>query len=127
MESGSGIINDNSVEMFDPSNPSFSCQLPSMTVDRFIHAAAGRTVCGGWVDGGQNCETFDNGQWQVSHKLQKGRLNHIMWQSPSQGMIVMGGSEGGTRKTTERLEGNANGWELQHDTLYGVITEIVSI
>ena len=117
-----------SVEIFNPSNPSFSCQLPNMTVARWYHAAVGRTVCGSWRDdGGQTCETLDNGQWQVSHNLQQWRYNPVMWQSPSQGIIVMGGSYSGTETTTERLEGNGNGWRLQHKTRYGDITNIVSI
>ena len=116
-----------SVEIFNPSNPSFSCQLPNMTVTRSQHTAVGRTVCGGYRDGEQTCETLDNGQWQVSHRLQQRRDGHVMWQSPSQGIIVMGGWTSGTQNTTERLEGNGNGWDLQHDTMYGDITNIVSI
>ena len=112
------------VEMFDPSIPSFSCQLPNMTVARSSHAAVGSTVCGGG-GGEKTCETLDNGQWQVSHTLQQERWSHVMWQSPSQGIIVIGG--GYYDNETERLGGNGNGRRLQHDTLYGDITNIVSI
>ena len=115
------------VEMFDPSNPSFSCQLPNMTVARQDHAAVGRTVCGGRGNGEHTCETLDNGQWQVSHNLQQGRQGHVMWQSPRKGVMVIGGGDYGTGKTTERLERNVNGWSLQHWTGYGDITNIVSI
>ena len=97
-----------------------------MTVTRSQHTAVGRTVCGGYRDGEQTCETLDNGQWQVSHTLQQRRTRHVMWQSPSQGIIVMGGEwDSGT--TIERLVGNGNGWELQHLTVYGDIANIVSI
>ena len=105
-----------SAEIFDPSNPSLTCNLPNMTVARSYHAAVGRTVCGGGGDGLQTCETLDNRQWKVSHILQEERWIHVMWQSPSQGVMVMGsGGFSDTGKTTKRLEGNGNGWELQHD------------
>ena len=106
-----------SVEIFDPSNPSFSCQLSNMTVARAGHAAVGTTVCGGWgYDSIQTCETLNDGQWQVSHSLQEKRVDHVMWQSPSEGVILMSGTWGGTRNTTERLDGNGTGWGLQHNT-----------
>ena len=110
-----------SVEIYDPSNPSFSCKLQNMPDANSGHAAVGRTVCGGWGDL-RTCVTLDNGQWQESHRLQQRRDGHVMWQSPSQGIIVMGGWTSGTQNTTERLEGNGNGWDLQHDTQYGDIT-----
>ena len=108
-----------SVEIFNPSNPSFSCQLPNMTVARTQHAAVGRTVCGSSGSrNAQTCETLEIGQWQVSHKLKQLRYDHMMWKSPSKGIIVMGGERFDTRKTTEKLEGGY-AWRLQHDAGYG--------
>ena len=105
-----------SVEIFDPDNPSLSCQLPNMTVGRNSHAAVGRTVCGGYEEGLKTCETLENGQWQVSHGLDQYTAEHEMWQSPSQGVIILGGRF--RRTSTERLSGNGTAFSLQHGTLY---------
>ena len=107
-----------SVEIFDPSNQSLTCTLPNMTVARNGHAAVGLTVCGGWDgnDGLQTCETLVGQQWTESHRLQQKRQDHVMWQSPSQGLMLIGGYYGGTEKTTERLQDNGNGWSLQYYT-----------
>ena len=54
-----------------------------------------------------------------------------MWQSPSQGLILMGGMRStGTEDTTEKLQDDGSsvvGWKLRHKTEYGDITNIASI
>ena len=112
------------VEMFDPSNPSLVCNLPDMTVARYDHASVGGLVCGGW-GGLDSCEELSGAKWRVSHSLQQKRIYHVMWQTPSQEILVMGG--GYSEDTTERLQQSGAGWKLKHKTRYGDITNIVSI
>ena len=87
-----------SVEIFDPRirNISLSCSLPDMTLKRFGHASVGKTVCGGWNsdDAGITCETLDinTGLWTQSHSLQQKRALPVMWRTPSDQMIVIGGT-----------------------------------
>ena len=114
-----------SVEIFDPSNPSLTCSLPDMTVSRIEHAAAGITVCGGddyFGNVGQSCETLDGRQWTVTHKLQQKREHHEMWQSPSKGIMLLGGQTRGTGNTVETLQDDGSSvmqqWKLKYDTRY---------
>ena len=90
-----------SVEVFDPNNSSWFCDLPDMRATRHDHAAAGLTVCGGSGVGGQTCETFnpESGSWSVSHHLRHRRREHVMWASP-EGPVVLGGS---SQNSTELL------------------------
>ena len=90
---GAGTGNEwlSSVEVFDPRNPSWSCSLPDMTKPRICHAAAGMTVCGCSSYYTPSCEKLDGKKWTVTHTLNPRRWKHVMWQSPSKGMMVMGG------------------------------------
>ena len=122
-----------SVEIFDPNNPSLTCSLPDMTVTREHHAAVGMTVCGGnnYKDGSQSCETLDGQQWTVTHQLEQKRWAHVMWQSPSKGIMNMGGWYSGTENTVETLQDDGSSemeqWNLKYDTRYGDSTNIVSM
>ena len=107
-----------SAEIFDPSNPSLVCNLPAMTVAREAHASVGGLVCGGSGGAEKSCENIDNGQWKVSHSLQQYRAAHVMWQTPSQEILVMGGSRRDNWDTTESLQQSGDGWTLLHDTAY---------
>ena len=106
-----------SVEVFDPSNPSLNCTLPSLSVERFHHAASGLTVCGHFWDE-QSCETLDEHQWTVSHQLEQKRKSHVMWQSPNKGVLLMGGEYG--ENTVETLQDDGNSvmqqWKLKDRT-----------
>ena len=116
-----------SVEIFDPNNPSLTCTLPNMTVTRDFHAAVAMTVCGGdhYGDVSQSCETLDGQQWTVSQQLQQKRENHVMWQSPSKGMMLMGGWDS-SGNTVESLREDGSSvmeqWKLKYDTRYSDIT-----
>ena len=70
---------------------------------RFYHKQVGLTVCGDdyYGDNKQNCETFADGQWRVSHNLLQRRYGHSMWQSP-EGILLMGGTY--SENTTELLQ-----------------------
>ena len=70
---------------------------------RYDHKQVGLTVCGDEYNGDnkQNCETFVDGQWRVSHNLLQPRSHHSMWESP-EGILLMGGYFSGL--TTELLQ-----------------------
>ena len=120
-----------SVEIFDPRNPSLKCTLPDMTVKRNYHASVGTTVCGDDGDGRQSCESLDGQGWTVSHTLKQYRADHVMWQSPSLGMMILGGSYSYTGYTVETLQDDGSSvmqqWKLIYNTRYGDITNIVNI
>ena len=119
-----GNVELSSVEIFVPSNPSLVCNLPDMTVARSYHASVGGLVCGG-AGAEKSCEELSGAKWRVSHSLQQKRYAHVMWQTPSQEIRLMGGYY--SEDTTERLQQSGAGWRLQHWTMYGDITNIVSI
>ena len=108
-----------SVEIFDPSNPSLNCTVPDMNVTRYFHAAAGMTICGDHDDGSQSCETLDGGQWTETHQLHQKRKYHVMWQSPSKGMMIMGGGFSNTTVETLQDDGSSvmQPWNLNYDTV----------
>ena len=101
-----------SVEIFDPSDPSLNCILPNMTKVRDQHVAVGFTVCGDKRYSGKKCETLDGqtGQWTESHKLQQNRNDHVMWQSPSKGLMLLGGEL--SSNTVETLQDDGSSVEL---------------
>ena len=89
------ITGRRSSELFDPLYPWLPCTLPSLSAARDGHSFAGLTLCGGQDPGArQTCETMsmDDGQWRLSHNLQQERALSVMWQTPANDLIVMGGS-----------------------------------
>ena len=92
-------------EVFDPSNPSNTCTLPSMSVGRLQPGFSDRTVCAGWYQTPPSCETFDDGEWKISHNLTQERGGPKMWKTPSKSLMVMGGQlASGHVYTTEILK-----------------------
>ena len=92
-----------------------------MNVSRYYHATVGMTVCGGFRgEGSLSCETLDGQKWTESHQLQQGRRGHVMWQSPSKGMMQIGGYYSGTENTVETLQDNGSSvmqqWKLKYKT-----------
>ena len=121
-----------SVEIFDPSNDSLSCSLPSMVRRRNGPASVGMTVCGGYDDRARKtCETLHmrTGQWRLSHTLKEERVYHMMWRTPSDKIMVMGGVYNGTLEQwnnetttlTEVLKDDGSSeysFDLKHKTRY---------
>ena len=109
-----------SVEIFDPraSNISLSCSLPDMTLERFAHASVGKTVCGGNPndDGKTSCETLDpsTGLWSKSHSLQQSRYEHVMWRTPADQMIVIGGLDQNSSEILRDDGFSVSNFTLQH-------------
>ena len=85
----SGVFSEGkSVEVFDPNNPSFKCDLPDLTVGRSCHAALGLTVCGGYnKDAQKSCETLEGGEWKKS-QLKEERHYPFMWKTPDGKKVV---------------------------------------
>ena len=108
-------------EMFDPSDSALSCSLPDMNDERQNHAGVGSLVCGGHGSSSGSCETFDvkTGQWRRSHNLQEKRRSLIMWHTPADKIILMGGGFWSGTTRTETLQNNGTSVEsfkLQYST-----------
>ena len=63
-----------------------------MTKSRYSHVQFTNgdavTVCGGWEE--KTCETLKDGQWRVSHTMQKGRSNSAFWRAGNRSYIMSG-------------------------------------
>jgi len=99
---GGSEENKKTVELWAPDGPNswlrgVHCSLPSTLLERGqYHTQHGNLVCGGfdgWPPKDQQCEKFENGQWEVSHELDSRREGHVMWNS-SKGVVLIGGRPG---------------------------------
>ena len=91
-----------SVEVFVPSTNT-SCQLPSLPAVRRYHTLDGFLLCGGY-DAGHSCQQFNTttGIWAgTGHTLQMKRYSHVSWSVEPEGIILLGGYDGGARSTSE--------------------------
>ena len=75
-----------------------------MTKGRFSHVqftdGDAVTVCGGWED--KTCETLKNGQWRVTHTMQKARSYSAIWTTEDRPYVMSGYRERwGEDKTSE--------------------------
>ena len=89
-----------------------------MTLERFAHASVGKTVCGGNPndDGKTSCETLDpsTGLWSKSHSLQQSRYEHVMWRTPADQMIVIGGLDQNSSEILRDDGFSVSNFTLQH-------------
>ena len=89
------------MELWAPGSGSiiFSCPLPAMVRDRYVHSVTGSgLVCGGdpWNSDTQtSCEMFSDGSWRLlDNRLSEGRQGHSAWLQPTTNTTFLIGGYG---------------------------------
>ena len=114
-----GTSTEHSAQVFLPAT-GWSCRLPDLPDDRWLHTQDGGLACGGY--GGQNQGTSclrwspDSGTWTLSHNLTEERDNHVSWTpDPSLGTYLLGGSHNSRTTELVKPEGSVEqGFYLKH-------------
>ena len=110
--------------LMDPQNGQViqSCSLPNMPENRYEHTVDGNLVCGGrsydTATTLDTCISLSGGEWKETHKLTTKRHGHSSWQV-SEGVVLFGGGEGGSRDTAELVEAKTGKTEKLFDLEYG--------
>ena len=104
-----------------------SCWLPFLPAQRSRHSQSGLVICGGGSEAATlaSCITLEAGvwsqQWTSSHSLQQQRWGHLSWETEG-GIILLGGTDTGARRTTELLTSTSSStteqYRLSYDTRY---------
>ena len=75
------VIKYSTVEVLTANGSSW-CSLPNLPDIRQDHSQSGLLACGGWHrDTGKSCLTFNNGRWNLTHKLHYKRYSLSSWSS----------------------------------------------
>ena len=89
MTGGESYGSSYSVEVLKPDGSAW-CTLPDLSGKREWHTQSGLITCGGFLND-DNCITFSNGHWNISHKDVHTQVNHCAWTSSIHGTRLLGG------------------------------------